>query len=103
MNNLCSKNMVGTARFELATPCTPCKCATRLRYAPFARIIGSGLGSRTEQAADREQLLSHLRRRQRDRADRLVLGTVAFTRRRVPIAVVLPSDQEDTMHGKHAA
>ena len=26
--------MVGTARFELATPCTPCKCATRLRYVP---------------------------------------------------------------------
>ena len=22
------------ARFELATPCTPCKCATRLRHAP---------------------------------------------------------------------
>ncbi len=27
-------NLVGTAGFELATPCTPCKCATRLRYAP---------------------------------------------------------------------
>ena len=26
--------LVGTAGFELATPCTPCKCATRLRYAP---------------------------------------------------------------------
>src|SRR5271166_1453756 len=26
--------MVGTARFELATPCTPSKCATRLRYVP---------------------------------------------------------------------
>src|SRR5450830_1480727 len=24
--------MVGVAGFELATPCTPCKCATRLRY-----------------------------------------------------------------------
>src|ERR1035437_156058 len=29
-----SEKMVGTARFELATPCTPCKCATRLRYVP---------------------------------------------------------------------
>ena len=28
------KQMVGTARFELATPCTPSKCATRLRYVP---------------------------------------------------------------------
>ena len=27
--------MVGTARFELATPCTPSKCATRLRYVPM--------------------------------------------------------------------
>jgi hypothetical protein len=26
--------LVGTARFELATPCTPCKCATRLRHVP---------------------------------------------------------------------
>ena len=26
--------MVGVAGFELATPCTPCKCATRLRYTP---------------------------------------------------------------------
>ena len=34
-------SLVGTAGFELATPCTPCKCATRLRYAPFDdRIIG---------------------------------------------------------------
>ena len=28
------ERMVGAAGFELATPCTPCKCATRLRYAP---------------------------------------------------------------------
>ena len=26
--------VVGAAGFELATPCTPCKCATRLRYTP---------------------------------------------------------------------
>src|SRR5690606_32603483 len=31
--------MVGAAGFELATPCTPCKCATRLRYAPKREII----------------------------------------------------------------
>jgi len=30
--------LVGTARFELATPCTPCKYATRLRYAPTDSI-----------------------------------------------------------------
>jgi hypothetical protein len=29
-----SKVLVGVAGFELATPCTPCKCATRLRYTP---------------------------------------------------------------------
>ena len=27
-------DLVGVAGFELATPCTPCKCATRLRYTP---------------------------------------------------------------------
>ena len=31
--------MVGVAGFELATPCTPCKCATRLRYTPKDKII----------------------------------------------------------------
>src|SRR6266850_5080239 len=25
---------IGAPRFELGTPCTPCKCATRLRHAP---------------------------------------------------------------------
>ena len=33
--------MVGVAGFELATPCTPCKCATRLRYTPKVVIIAS--------------------------------------------------------------
>ncbi len=33
------KSMVGAAGFELATPCTPCKCATRLRYAPTKSAI----------------------------------------------------------------
>ena len=31
--------LVGAAGFELATPCTPCKCATRLRYAPTRREL----------------------------------------------------------------
>ena len=29
--------LVGAAGFELATPCTPCKCATRLRYIPTTK------------------------------------------------------------------
>src|ERR1700722_17946440 len=29
-----SETLVGTPRFELGTPCTPCKCATRLRHVP---------------------------------------------------------------------
>src|SRR6516225_7235623 len=29
-----SEILVGAPRFELGTPCTPCKCATRLRHAP---------------------------------------------------------------------
>ena len=31
---------VGTTRFELATPCTPCKCATGLRYVPKPNFVG---------------------------------------------------------------
>ena len=43
--------MVGVAGFELATPCTPCKCATRLRYTPKPSII----------SADRTQIVSKAR------------------------------------------
>ena len=31
--------LVGAARFELATTCTPCRYATRLRYAPTEVIL----------------------------------------------------------------
>ena len=31
--------LVGAPRFELGTPCTPCKCATRLRHAPTGRRL----------------------------------------------------------------
>jgi hypothetical protein len=34
--------LVGTARFELATPCTPSKCATRLRYVPMKFAAADG-------------------------------------------------------------
>src|SRR3954470_22927199 len=37
--------LVGATRFELATPCTPCRCATRLRYAPTELEIIAGIGS----------------------------------------------------------
>ena len=43
--SICS-TMVGARRFELPTPCTPCRCATRLRYAPTEpRIIRDGSAS----------------------------------------------------------
>ena len=32
------RKLVGATGFEPATPCTPCKCATRLRYAPRSVI-----------------------------------------------------------------
>ena len=38
--------LVGTAGFEPATPCTPSKCATRLRYVPIVAAVaddGAGL------------------------------------------------------------
>ena len=31
--------LVGAPRFELGTPCTPCKCATRLRHAPTRFVL----------------------------------------------------------------
>jgi hypothetical protein len=31
--------MVGATGLEPATPCTPCKCATRLRYAPTPKVL----------------------------------------------------------------
>ena len=34
--------MVGAKGFEPSTPCTPCRCATRLRYAPTEPMIISG-------------------------------------------------------------
>src|SRR5687767_1500676 len=33
------RELVGAARFELATTCTPCRYATRLRYAPRPVIL----------------------------------------------------------------
>src|SRR5215213_5136507 len=35
--------MVGARGFEPPTLCTPCRCATRLRYAPKPRIIAARL------------------------------------------------------------
>src|SRR4029077_13583326 len=34
-----TKRLVGAPRFELGTPCTPCKCATRLRHAPIDFLV----------------------------------------------------------------
>ena len=45
--------LVGTARFELATPCTPSKCATRLRYVPIL------LRQVTRKPHDRPTLATH--------------------------------------------
>src|SRR5580704_13940910 len=46
---------VGTTGFEPATPCTPCKCATGLRYVPNVLILlnqwGAKLGKKSAQAA----------------------------------------------------
>src|SRR4051812_42839850 len=46
--------LVGAARFELATTCTPCRYATRLRYAPKSGILPLQLvENRTQLAFDR--------------------------------------------------
>src|SRR3982751_4001838 len=43
--------MVGARRFELPTPCTPCRCATRLRYAPTQTRDYSGITQPVLEAA----------------------------------------------------
>src|SRR5256885_10503496 len=58
--------MVGVAGFELATPCTPCKCATRLRYTPKNSIIYSFLLSNRKQRTNLQKLLAHSLRLQRN-------------------------------------
>ena len=42
--NAAKSEMVGATRFELVTPCTPSKCATRLRYAP-KNVLQSSAGA----------------------------------------------------------
>src|SRR3954469_22092553 len=54
--------VVGVAGFELATPCTPCKCATRLRYTPKPSIISGApvpLVRIGEQVANLEEFAAH--------------------------------------------
>jgi hypothetical protein len=53
-----SKVLVGVAGFELATPCTPCKCATRLRYTPkTSNWFGAAGRNRTHDPLVRSQVL----------------------------------------------
>ena len=51
--------VVGARRFELPTPCTPCRCATRLRYAPTepAIIRVHGRSGRAQDVTDFRKLL----------------------------------------------
>ena len=73
-------SLVGAAGFELATPCTPCKCATRLRYAPKDAIISApsysprrifridSISSRIAATVERSQRACRCRSRARGRA-----------------------------------
>src|SRR3569833_834218 len=45
-----SRKLVGTPRFELGTPCTPCMCATRLRHVPTRMCL-----ERSHQARPRRE------------------------------------------------
>jgi hypothetical protein len=50
--------LVGAPGFELGTPCTPCKCATRLRHAPTtAQLYLKSLLGLTPQHFDDAQKL----------------------------------------------
>ena len=39
LHSLVEGDMVGETGIEPATPCTPCRCATKLRYSPATRRI----------------------------------------------------------------
>src|SRR2546426_3423657 len=53
--------MVGAARFELATTCTPCRYATRLRYAPMRqKYIRAGVTIRLVSAQQLDDVLQLL-------------------------------------------
>src|SRR3954470_10609815 len=59
------RELVGAARFELATTCTPCRYATRLRYAPRGRFYS---GERLEPRLGL-QLVEHRAQFALDRGD----------------------------------
>src|SRR6202158_4638405 len=46
------EEMVGTARFELATSRTPSVRATRLRYVPTGKLTATGQGNREAEAGE---------------------------------------------------
>ena len=57
-----SKVLVGATGFEPATPCTPCKCATRLRHAPTeAASVTAKTGVRYPSRRVRDQRRRSLR------------------------------------------
>src|SRR5262249_59616048 len=56
---MCSRcELVGAKGFEPSTPCTPCRCATRLRYAPTELGI---IPSSIEQLEDALELFAQAR------------------------------------------
>src|SRR5256885_17244863 len=65
--------MVGAARFELATTCTPCRYATRLRYAPTReKYIRAGDTIRLVSAQQFDDVLQLLFKGRESDAPRLV-------------------------------
>src|SRR5438874_10630853 len=77
--------MVGAKGFEPSTPCTPCRCATRLRYAPTELRIISSL----EHLQDALELLADVRGRNRLRHGHGLLAAVAAARQRAAGARLL--------------
>src|SRR5204863_4262372 len=98
-------SLVGATGFEPATPCTPCKCATRLRHAPTVR------GSLAGKAAPRStaQELQHVLELGADLTDDLLalarVGARLVAREalaraadRVPLLVQEAADLADDEH-----
>jgi hypothetical protein len=64
--------MVGAARFELATPCSRSKCATRLRYAPPDRGRANLHSMRWRSSRQRFRLIAAAPRGRKPRGPRCV-------------------------------
>src|SRR5665213_2021701 len=75
--------LVGARGFEPPTPCTPCKCATRLRHAPTGPTLSGGRANAPAPCAHHTRLELETQRAMRPRRAR----GLRLTSRRIALDV----------------